>query len=671
MARFRLAANARPEAACEVLRHSHFRRKLVVHTKSVSDLRNGGLDDGGRSAANAPAEWRPAAVLSGFQSNRLDGCLPFNLPPFPRKRAVFRSFDFRFERSGKRYGRTQREPGRPPRPRLGVTSLGLARYRTGHTDSFGQLVLYGERARKLALRHAFAVFGRPPILATVFAIGLTACSSSGNGMAGATDPDPGPTADEQEPGPTADEQEPGPTAGQQELAALQQQAMALRQQLGLTDDGDLGDGIDNLIAERDRLQQQIDDAAEAEAMRLAAELAALAAKLYAGIGTMPFGGTGADRLSVIHSAVGSIELTVRSIDIKLLEDEEALVDPNHGWEGKKFMRVLTGLNPVLDGMYDAVIYANVGEPTVGAKFNSGTGADNVGFATTGGVLTIADATNVATRIVSSSFDHGAGSKAFHFPDPKPQEATSIRISGSYYGVEGTYACTPAVAADGCRVNRAADGYTLALTGDGRGIWTFTAANPDDRVTVIVPNAEYVSYGWWTQKSPYGDDHGFVSAFQDNWDGTVPAATGIADLQGTATYSGGAAGIYALSSLTGGINDGGAFTAAATLKADFHEDMISGTIDNFVGANGQSRDWSLELKASGISDDGRITGSDGTGDPMQTVWTLGGAAADAGGQWSGNLYDNDAGGVPKIAAGTFYSTYGHEGRMVGAFGTTMQ
>ena len=525
---------------------------------------------------------------------------------------------------------------------------------------------------KHALGHAFEVFDRLPFLAIVFAVALTACSSTDNGMAGATDPDPGRTAG-QDPGRMAG-QDPGPTAEQQELAALRQQAAALRQQLGLTDDDDLGDSIDNLVAERDRLQQQIDDAAAAEAMRMAAEMAALAANLYAGIGTTPFGGTGADGLSVARSAVGSVELTVGFNEpFRLLEDEDAPVDANHGWEGRKFMRVLAGADPDLDGVYDAVVYANAGRPTTteGAKFSSGTGAGNVGFATTGGVLMIADATNVATRIVSSSFDHGTGSKTFHFPDPKPPEVTTITIPGSYYGVVGNYACTPAVAADGCRVDRAAHGYTLALTGDGGGTWTFTATNPDDRVTVIVPDTEYVSYGWWRQKSPYGDDYGFVSAFQDDWGGTVPAATGIADLRGTATYSGGAAGIYALASLTGGINDGGAFTAAATLKADFHDDMISGTIDDFVGADGRSRDWSLELTTSGVGDAGRITGSDGTGDPMQTVWTLGGTAADAGGQWSGNLYDNDAGGVPKVAAGTFYATYGHEGRMVGAFGTTRQ
>ena len=43
------------------------------------------------------------------------------------------------------------------------------------------------------------------------------------------------------------------------------------------------------------------------------------------------------------------------------------------------------------------------------------------------------------------------------------------------------------------------------------------------------------------------------------------------------------------------------------------DMISGTIDNFMGADGKPRNWSVELKKSGISDTGgAIAASDGTG-----------------------------------------------------------
>lgn len=66
----------------------------------------------------------------------------------------------------------------------------------------------------------------------------------------------------------------------------------------------------------------------------------------------------------------------------------------------------------------------------------------------------------------------------------------------------------------------------------------------------------------------------------------------------------------------------------------------------MGADGMSRSWSVELKKSGISDGRVITGSDGTGDPMETVWTIDGtAAAAAAGQWSGSLQDNGDDGVP--------------------------
>ena len=141
--------------------------------------------------------------------------------------------------------------------------------------------------------------------------------------------------------------------------------------------------------------------------------------------------------------------------------------------------------------------------------------------------------------------------------------------------------------------------------------------------------------------------------------------------GTATYTGGAAGKYALRSSTGGTNDAGHFTANAMLEADFNDDMITGTIDGFVGADGESRDWSVELMESGVGDTGIILGSDGTGDQMMTVWTIGGTDGDAAGGWQGTLQNNGDDGVPKVGTGTFYSEFGEAGKMVGAFGVNLQ
>ena len=66
--------------------------------------------------------------------------------------------------------------------------------------------------------------------------------------------------------------------------------------------------------------------------------------------------------------------------------------------------------------------------------------------------------------------------------------------------------------------------------------------------------------------------------------------------------------------TGGTNDAGHFTARATLNANFNDDTITGTIDQFMGADGQSRNWSVELKESVIADGGAISGSAPSGPP---------------------------------------------------------
>ena len=86
----------------------------------------------------------------------------------------------------------------------------------------------------------------------------------------------------------------------------------------------------------------------------------------------------------------------------------------------------------------------------------------------------------------------------------------------------------------------------------------------------------------------------------------------------------------------------------------------------------SRDWSVELKKNPIGNAGHIDSfGDGQGIGADTVWTIGGTAAAADGGWTGTLYDNDTGGVPQVATGTFYSTYGSAGRMVGGFGANQQ
>ncbi len=389
---------------------------------------------------------------------------------------------------------------------------------------------------------------------------------------------------------------------------------------------------------------------------------ATASKLYKGL-EHGLGNTDNIRTGA-SDADGVISVTIGTATaVALAEDKKTPVAANHGWAGKRHTA-----EPDDDGMYEAMVYSNVGAPTEGKKFGSAAAVTTDGdfeYQLTDGALAIdtSDAA-VAGRVDSPSFDQPAGTKVFK----KGANEVAKMISGSYHGVSGTYSCTPTTDTNACSATVAADGFTL-----GGGTWTFKPADPNAKV-MSTSDTVYASYGWWIHKSEDGNT--FTASAFATARGTVPAASGITNLRGTATYMGGAAGKYALYSSTGGTNDAGHFTARATLEADFNANMITGTIDNFMGADGEARNWSVELMKQGIGDTGIILGDDGAGtagtDEKMTKWTIDGTAAAAAGQWSGALYDNDStSGVPKVGTGTFHSTYSTSGRMVGAFGVNKQ
>lgn len=143
--------------------------------------------------------------------------------------------------------------------------------------------------------------------------------------------------------------------------------------------------------------------------------------------------------------------------------------------------------------------------------------------------------------------------------------------------------------------------------------------------------------------------------------------------GTATYTGGAAGHYALHSSTGGTNDAGQFTARAKLQANFTDDTVSGAIDGFVGADGEARNWSVELKEASVVDVGEVA----TGGPGEHVlWTIDGVVGaidpeNTSPHWIAQFRDNGDDGVPQSATGVFRAHFGAEGQMLGAFGVNKQ
>ena len=252
--------------------------------------------------------------------------------------------------------------------------------------------------------------------------------------------------------------------------------------------------------------------------------------------------------------------------------------------------------------------------------------------------------------------------------------------GTYDGAPGEYRCSG----------------TCSSTNDGKGspttlggTWHF---KPDGGANAMAhqPDADYLAYGWWVSKDNDGMPtaaSAFVREVGDV-DGTVGDTASGADLTGSATYVGHAAGKFALDysrdKLIDGTSDGGHFTADAELVANFgtiaegSTNGVTGTIDNFrLNDGSEDPGWSVKLnRSSAWATDGGITGPTAG---AATVWSIDGAAAPASGAWNGQMHDEspgnapsgDGSNVPTTVTGTFYSEFDVIGRMVGAFGANKQ
>ena len=423
----------------------------------------------------------------------------------------------------------------------------------------------------------------------------------------------------------------------------------------------------------DELSQKIaDDAVAADAA-----MTAMATKLYSAIGTDPFANHGTD---TAVSATGV--LTVQNGESptgggghQLKEDKTAMVAPLHGWTGSRHTATVTGFGA---GAYTARMYADIEAPTPGEKINT-----LANFDTTNGVLPATGghfAASNAAKIASPQFDHSAGVKPFELPTPNPVGERIVTIDGSYDGVGGVYSCnTGAAGTNSCSVTKASgDGYTLT----GSGTWSFKPANPEDTLAPT-PDTLYPVYGWWLHEASDGTAYvGAFFRFNDGGKGSLTETGPASEIQvlgssqnlnGTATYRGGAAGMYAISA--GATNDAGHFTADAELSVTFSttgtntNHRIEGTIDNFMGSDGMSRDWSVALKETSIEGNSNVFPA--TGHDSVTTWTMGGTAADDSGEWEGSVFSANDGGVPTVVTGVFRSEYENIGRMVGAFGANLE
>ena len=181
----------------------------------------------------------------------------------------------------------------------------------------------------------------------------------------------------------------------------------------------------------------------------------------------------------------------------------------------------------------------------------------------------------------------------------------VRFKGNYNGAAGTYNCvspttTGATAGDCVVVIPETGPYTST------GTWTFT---PELGATAWRNDPEFMSFGWWLQEPNSANG---TYTFQYYADGTAYAGTPIAP-SGTATYTGRAAGKYAVQTLEdGGVTGGivGQFTAAASLTVNFDAvtnagvsaPTIQGTINGFQGEHPEVAGWEVTLHRNSITPD---------------------------------------------------------------------
>lgn len=239
----------------------------------------------------------------------------------------------------------------------------------------------------------------------------------------------------------------------------------------------------------------------------------------------------------------------------------------------------------------------------------------------------------------------------------------FRTTGTYHGVAGTFTCAPRAAGTPCSSDvSGTQEFTLA-----NGEWTFTPSS----ASANVMDGNAAKYGWWT------DDIGKATREARVYFGAGDDAEPRTDFGGggKATYKGEAVGQYAIHRGVGADNDSGAFTADATIEANFASTgaTVSGMIDGFMGADGNARDWTVELQraslASGVWAPEATTG---TTTPGTTVWTMDGdnKAAAAGG-WNGAMYGGSTTATPTAVAGAFAAEHGNIGNMIGAFGAAKE
>jgi TolA-binding protein len=240
----------------------------------------------------------------------------------------------------------------------------------------------------------------------------------------------------------------------------------------------------------------------------------------------------------------------------------------------------------------------------------------------------------------------------------------LTFLGSVRGVDGSFTCSGTCDPPTAAQLAAHDDAAVNETG-----WTFKPDAAKDTIDVADGDG-YLMFGWWLDKGDKAEGPFKVDTFASVV-GLEPNTAQQSALEGTATYTGGAAGKWAILSTTADSADGGHFTASARFAANFEagdaDDMISikGTIDDFMTGETARPDWEVTLT---VPDFETFATIDTNTTDANAEWDTGGAV-DGTGTWTANFWGEGDDDEPTAITGEFNAEISDIARLAGAFGAT--
>ena len=279
---------------------------------------------------------------------------------------------------------------------------------------------------------------------------------------------------------------------------------------------------------------------------------------------------------------------------------------------------------------------------------------------------------ILANMMAAEFASGTGPSVTHtFYAARGDDISTVdvdesrdaaEVMGTYNGASGTYKCS---GTNPCTVTVNDEGELTAASNG----WIFT---PAKGATSDQPDYVYYRYGFWLQRTK--DANGDVTSYDEveTFAGSTDALSNtVADVDGTASYSGGATGVYVHTVIN---SDGsraqatsGHFTADASLDATFGQleeggfgtiapnqlNTLTGDINNFDLSGGEDQSWSVGLSGS-IASGGTATGTANGDDGSFSASFYGPSAVDT---------------APHTVVGEFNTDFTN-GTIAGAFGASI-